>query len=595
MRDELIKFVQAEVNAEEREVQIMHRRSVFSRVRAGHCITGLTFKEVDDDGFYIYTYKENESKFRPGDLLVINEGKQQGDAVLKNGVLVWLEDIDHSKRLIKLEKEHELEPSCGNNCILDKGFYDYNSERLKHSIELAYESDDIVALLEGRAHLFPLEHWSAADVEGYCSDYSQLTLRQKQALVSAMSAPATLVQGPPGSGKTFLLALIIECAMACGKSILVTAPTHKAIDLLLTMVSRRPRAGTMPIVKIKAKGKPPKLSQKILQTTTDDPYLAEMRSPFLIGSTVYQAYKMHRAGMPQLDLVVVDEAGQMPIAHAMPALIRGDRYVIAGDHRQLPPVFKDAGAHPAFLKRSLFEHLHDNYSHATITLDVTFRMNIGINEFPSQAFYSNVLRSSNCAANRVFAPAQKAGGELNYVICKDGSVTYLELKHRNATQRASEEADVVARLACDLLVHHQVAPEDLAIISPHRAHNEAIRERVLAQIGSDVLMQSRVKERLVIDTVERLQGQEREVIIFSLCASDRDYAINRAQFLYSPNRLNVAITRSRTKLFLVGSKYFFPHLNGILIDAHHLRLWESYYDYLHRNGSIVAHDPRGAS
>lgn len=91
----------------------------------------------------------------------------------------------------------------------------------------------------------------------------------------------------------------------------------------------------------------------------------------------------------------------------------------------------------------------------------------------------------------------------------------------------------------------------------------------------------------VIDTVERLQGQQREIIIYSLCASDRKYAISRAQFLYSPNRLNVAITRSRTKLFVVGSKYFFPHINGIIIDAQHMRTWESYFKYLVENGCRV--------
>jgi len=78
-------------------------------------------------------------------------------------------------------------------------------------------------------------------------------------------------------------------------------------------------------------------------------------------------------------------------------------------------------------------------------------------------------------------------------------------------------------------------------------------------------------------------------MIFSLCASDRNYAIRTAKFLYSPNRLNVAITRSKTRLFVVGSKYFFPHLNGIAIDLQHLRLWEDYYDYLVRTGSRIAH------
>jgi len=588
MQDALIKFIQAEVNAEQREVRNMHSLGVSSRVKRGECITGLNFQHVDADGCFIYSYIKNESKFRTGDLLVINHQKWQGEAVLNNGVLVWLDEINHSKRLIKLQRDQEQDPPRAKNCTVDKGFYDYNSERLKHSVELAYGTAEIVALMEGRAQLVKEDHVRTADVERYCREYPQLTPRQGQALASALSNDTTLIQGPPGSGKTFLLALIIEYAMASGKSVLVTAPTHKAIDHLLKAVAER-LPQERPIVKIKAIGKPPRLPRKILQTTIDHPYLAELKSPFVIGLTVYQAYKLHQANILQFDLVVIDEAGQMPIVQAFPALINGSRYVIAGDHQQLAPIIKDPGAHPEFLKRSLFEHLHDAYSDATITLDVTYRMNNGINEFPSQAFYSNMLRPSQCAANRVFTRSPAAGRELDHIVCHGGDVTYVELEHRNAVQRAPEEADLVARLAQDLLVHHRVAPEDLAIVSPHRAHNETIRERLLLHTNDDDLMQSRVSERLVIDTVDRLQGQEREVIIFSLCASDREYAIGRAQFLYSPNRLNVAITRSRTRLFLVGSKYFFPHLNGILIDARYLALWESYYEYLVKTGCRVIH------
>jgi DNA replication ATP-dependent helicase Dna2 len=588
MRDDLIEFVRAEVSAEEQKVLTEHQRRIRTRVNNGHCITGLKFKEVDCNGYFVYSFSENLSKFRSGDLLVINEGKPQGEDVMNNGVLVWLQDIDHSKQLIKLDKDQEIDPPRGSSCTVDMGFYDYNSERIKHSIELAYESDQVVELLEGRVRLCRPDQLSATDIAKNRQDYPGLTLRQSQALVSSASGPATLIQGPPGSGKTFLLSLIIERALATGDSILVTAPTHKAIEHLLTMVAERLPESDLPIIKIQGKGKPANLSPRISQTNLDDPTLLELRSPFLIGATVYQSYRMHRAGMPKFDLVVVDEAGQMTIAHAMPALISGDRYVISGDHRQLSPVFVNPGAHPDYLKRSVFEHLHEHYSSATITLDVTFRMNSGVNEFPSKAFYSSKLRPSACAANRVFAPEQNACGEFCDVICNVGAVTYLELEHQNARQRAVDEADLVARLARDLLAQHRVAPKDLAIVSPHRAHNEAIRERLLAHVGSE--MQSSVKEQLVVDTVDRLQGQERDVIIFSLCASDREYAISRAQFLYSPNRLNVAITRSRLRLFLVGSRYFFPHQNGILVDSKLLKLWESYYEYLVENRLRVVYN-----
>ena len=598
MHDALIKFVEAEVAAEEREVIAMHRNTVSWRVENGCCITGLKFEGVAESGLFVYSYKDNKSKYRAGDLLVINTCKLRGDAVLQEGVLVWLEEIDHFAKLIRLERANFIDPPCSDDCTVDKGFFDYNSPRLKHGIELGYDRADIVALLEGRARLVPANAFAASAIENgeisqisnYANshDRQQLTERQCQALASAISANTTLIQGPPGSGKTFLLALIVADALARGHSVLVTAPTHKAIDNLITAVARK-YTGDAPIVKIVGMGRRPNLPPTILQTTADDPFVAVLEAPFLVGATIYQAYKLHQIERLHFDLAVIDEAGQMPIAHCMPALLNANRYVIAGDHKQLPPVLKDAGAHPEFLKRSLYEHLHDLYPHAAITLDVTFRMNNGINEFPSQAFYANVLRPSQCAAQRRFQAKETDLGELTNIICRDECVTFVELEHRRAIQRAPLEADLVARLAAELVLHHALAPQELAIVSPHRAHNEEIRAQLIAALGHDPRLQARVRDRLVVDTVERLQGQERDVIIFSLCASDRQYAINKSQFLYSPNRLNVAITRSRTRLFVVGSKYFFPHINGILIDAGHLQLWESYYEYLVSNGSRVVH------
>lgn len=584
MHDALIKFIEGEVDAEEREILMMHRASVAFREKNGHCITGLKFKGVDEDGLFIYSYAANQSKFRAGDLLVINEEKLKGEEVLNNGVLVWLEEIDYTQRLLKVEKDLLHDPPRANNCIADKGFFDYNSERLKHAICLAYEDEEIVSFLEGRSCLRQDNDFSSDTVESFLSLSRPMTERQMEALHSAMSNRATFIQGPPGSGKTFLLAEIIERSMSVGRSVLVTAPTHKAIDNLL-LAAVKILSDKWRVIKIRGKGKPPWLSGRILQITVDDGRLCDLRAPYLVGSTIYQAYKFLQNSDLNFDIVVIDEASQMPIAHAVPALLNASRYVVAGDHRQLPPVLKSS-LHPEPLKKSVFEYLHEKYADVVIALDITFRMNKSINEFPSRTFYEDQLRPSKCAADRVFVATADAADDLKHIICRDESVTYVQLDHRDAIQQAPEEAELVARIARSLLVYHKLSPESLAVVSPHRAHNEAIREKFLQSVSNDARLQL-MASKVVVDTVERLQGQERDAIIYSLCASNRQYAINRAQFLYSPNRLNVAITRSRTRLFLVGSKFFFPHLNGIVIDARLLALWESYYNYLLDNDCIV--------
>ena len=235
--------------------------------------------------------------------------------------------------------------------------------------------------------------------------------------------------------------------------------------------------------------------------------------------------------------------------------------------------------HPEHLRCSLFEHLHDQYSSASISLNTTFRMNSEITEFPSKTFYAKDLASAPNVSSRKFKSAGTRGGEHYDMISRREAVTFVELDHRNAVDCSEVEAEVVARLAKDLIQYHAVAPVNLAVMSPFKRHNEFIRKKLQQLVEDDESANVDI-EALVIDTVNRMQGQEREVTIFSLCSSDRRYLINRAPFLYDPHRLNVAITRSKTRLFVVGSKFFFPHNSGILIDSRHLRLWESYFRYL---------------
>jgi DNA replication ATP-dependent helicase Dna2 len=148
---------------------------------------------------------------------------------------------------------------------------------------------------------------------------------------------------------------------------------------------------------------------------------------------------------------------------------------------------------------------------------------------------------------------------------------------------------VVAKLAKDLMQGHGVEPGNLAIVSPLKAHNELIRKKLQSLLRGDKTGKNVPMHSLFIDTVNRVQGQEREVVIYSLCSSSERYLLRNADLLYDPHRLNVAITRSKTRLFVVGSRYFFPHISGFIVDAEHLRIWEDYYDYLVENGHRVSY------
>jgi superfamily I DNA and/or RNA helicase len=142
------------------------------------------------------------------------------------------------------------------------------------------------------------------------------------------------------------------------------------------------------------------------------------------------------------------------------------------------------------------------------------------------------------------------------------------------------EVDIVAKLAARLLLDYDVAAERLAIVAPHRAQNNAITQRLaqlLGERGGGVALP-------VIDTVERLQGAERDVVLFSVTTSDPDHLAS--SFLNNPNRFNVAITRARHKLVVVGSSAFFAQVppSETALQANHC--FKAFYHLCQERGSL---------
>jgi DNA replication ATP-dependent helicase Dna2 len=166
-------------------------------------------------------------------------------------------------------------------------------------------------------------------------------------------------------------------------------------------------------------------------------------------------------------------------------------------------------------------------------------------------FYGGALRpAAGVAARRLaFAP----GGALDEVFDPARGVVLARVDHEQPGMRSGEEAELVADLVAEAARRHRVPLGEIAVVAPFRAQVRAIRSAVQKRaLGGD--------EQLVVDTVERIQGQEREVVIVSLASGDPDSLAQRASFFYSTNRLNVALSRARTKAILVGARGAFEAL-----------------------------------
>ncbi|MFK5951569.1 MAG: DEAD/DEAH box helicase [Desulfobacterium sp.] len=246
-----------------------------------------------------------------------------------------------------------------------------------------------------------------------------------------------------------------------------------------------------------------------------------------------------------------------------------------------------------------FSH-HYPVSHQ-VTLDTTYRMNREICVFPAKTWYENALhpapdraRARLCLDN--FPPGQSdhthmglpldvddspPGGAvhgrvheaprafeingktifreafLDNILDPEKPVVMVLTDHHGCSQKSDMEAELMVALAHRLMHVYNIPAHDMALISPHRAQNNAILKRLGAQLarGRDGMFPGGTPCLPLVDTVERVQGAERDVIFFGMTSSDPDHL--NSEFLNSPHRLNVAMTRARTKLIVIGSQAFF--------------------------------------
>jgi len=374
-----------------------------------------------------------------------------------------------------------------------------------------------------------------------------LDASQQEAFVAAMTAdPVTLVQGPPGTGKTYVLARIVGALAARGERVLVASYTHRAVNNALRMVALA--NPSLAVMKAGKAAGAEDLGGTRVAVVPSMRRLPAGRDPRrVVGATLFSLKAVWEEDA--FDVVVVDEAAQIPLTYASCALLAAPRYVLVGDHRQLGPIVQ--GRHPDPLAaRSIFEHLAVAYPPAL--LRTTYRMNAGVNDFPSRVFYDGQLAPEARTANARFPLVP--GGPYDELFDPERPAVLALVAHEGFRTRCLPEAQVVAGIVLDRIVRQRGDPGEIAVVSPFRAQLRLIR--TLVKRGLDAA--GVVAALPVVDTVERIQGQERELVVVSLVASDPDHlAGDAAAFFYSGNRLNVTMTRARTKLIVVASPLAF--------------------------------------
>lgn len=388
--------------------------------------------------------------------------------------------------------------------------------------------------------------------------FDRLNQNQKEAVIRSLGAPVYhLIHGPPGTGKTKVLSTLIVKLINQKKRVLLACPTNVALDnvliaLLALGFKTFLRVGgrfsySDEFVRVNREiGNPGALVDHLSSSTTDfQKFRRCINTAKLIGATAYQCASNPLFLKQHFDIAIVDEAGQLDEPSTLAPLSLADRFVLSGDHLQLPPVVNsrlaDSNKTPMGLEISLFERLFVTSATQNATsLRVQYRMNSEVQEISSKLFYDSKLVASPEICGRRFKITRKriVKSEIWEIIDPEKSTVFVDVCGSMETGKASAEEAEVAVEIVDGLMKAGLSSREIGIITPYRAQQSLIRQKL-----------NKLNEchDLSVDTVDRFQGGEREVIIISLARSN---AVT--SFLADPKRLNVSLTRARSKLILLG-------------------------------------------
>ena len=534
----LRQFVQREADAQHRVLQLQWSRQIQERVARGWAIEGLRVEQFKNNIARLVC-ATNASRFREGDLVILHRGNPYDE----NAQHCELQYDGETDLDISIIRGNEVFFSATpNGWIMDQDWFD-SSPFYIAALDKTADSN------LGRSIILPLLQGSlnpAIDFSKYERarvDLKDAGLNESQIESVALSYATDLlhlIQGPPGTGKTLMLAHLARLLVRDGRRVFVTALTHRAIHNALNKIGKVDPA--LPVCKIGEDRHAADLEVPNYGYFSESRF-GEISGGYVIGATPF-ALQTQRLSDVEFDVVLFDEASQITLPLAIMGMLAGSKYVFIGDENQLPPVTVFSAAEAA--QTSIFNYLAGR-GHETM-LNITYRLNDVLTRWPSRTFYKNELQPSAAAAPRrlILSPE---GTPWDHVLDPDMPAVFLDLCHQNTTVRSRIEADVILELILSLLMR-DVPPEEIGVVVPYRAQSRLIRSLIRRHLGDEEAI-----HKIVVDTVERMQGQEREVIIVSFTTASAKFAAQMADFLFQPQRLNVAITRPRTKLILVGSHH----------------------------------------
>jgi uncharacterized protein len=483
-----------------------------------------------------YSFPKQETEIREGDAVL-----QKGDKI---GEVLAIDFADCTVDIKKTKKTIDTHPS---SVFLDTRGPNWES--------LAESLFRLATWVRDNGIDAPGAHRAGRDLllrrpprltgEGELARPNESTVDAAKRVGMSLDHSVLAIQGPPGSGKTFTGARMICELVRQGKKVGVTAVSHKVVRNLLDAVLEAADETGLNwlrcVQKVSEKPEEDPPERIVLTTRNEDPLttLNEGAAQVAAGTAwMWSREEFFEA----VDVLFVDEAGQMSLANALAVVQATKSIVLLGDPQQLDQPLR--GSHPEGAEASALGHLLAGAKTIAadkgLFLEKTWRLHPEICKFTSEVFYENRLQS------RSGLERQQIDG---HPWIGPAGLWFVPVNHQGNQNSSPEEVARVAGIVDSLLAPgviwiddagnaRQVQLDDILIVAPYNAQVSDLANRLNgARVG----------------TVDKFQGQEAAIVIYSLTTSSPEDAPRGMEFLYSLNRFNVATSRARAVVLVVGS------------------------------------------
>lgn len=537
--------------------------------------------------FTLSGYESTELKIAVGDEMILNYQSNLDHPWSCNGYVVKVPNAFSEEFTLEMKPSPKPVPvKCTTNFTVSFVWKGTSYERMQEAMKVfavdqASVSGYIYHKLLGH-EIAPIEIKTELPSAFSIAGFPELNISQANAVRSVLQRPLSLIQGPPGTGKTVTSATIVyHLTKTHNDQVFVCAPSNVAVDHLAEKLHNL----GLKVVRIMARSREDvessvpflSLSSQIHAAASSGSHFSELKKLLQLKKEVGELsladekkyLKLLRAAerkiLDKADVVcctcigagdrrlsgrrfrtvLIDESTQAAEPECIIPLVMGCKQVIfVGDHRQLGPVILNKKAGNAGLKQSLFERLII-LGHVPIRLTVQYRMHPALSEFPSNMFYEGSLQNGVTVEERTI-PASK----FPWPIPDCPMMFWSNVGREEMSNSGTSYLNRVESMNCERIItkffEEGIKPEQIGVITPY----EGQRAYISQYMQSNGSLSGEIYAKVEVASVDAFQGREKDYIVLSCVRSNDQQTIG---FLSDPRRLNVALTRAKYGLVILGN------------------------------------------